>query len=119
MGAPQVTQPFPFFKETETNQNCCGCNKNGGQAPFVGSAASEIPQVVGVDPGLFNTMPSSATVFNGHQLLRTDRSASVQMLQNPLPIGTGQLNGAHAPVNREFGKAQTLINMDLVHADKR
>jgi len=25
MGAPKVAQPFPFFKESETNQKCCGC----------------------------------------------------------------------------------------------
>jgi len=27
MGAPRVSTPFPFFKETETNKGCCGCNK--------------------------------------------------------------------------------------------
>ena len=27
MGAPRVATPFPFFKEAETNQGCCGCNK--------------------------------------------------------------------------------------------
>jgi hypothetical protein len=27
MGAPRVSSPFPFFKETEANPNCCGCNK--------------------------------------------------------------------------------------------
>jgi hypothetical protein len=27
MGAPKVTQPFPFFKETEKDPSCCGCNK--------------------------------------------------------------------------------------------
>ncbi len=25
MGAPKVAQPFLFFKESETNQKCCGC----------------------------------------------------------------------------------------------
>ena len=27
MGAPRVATPFPFFKETESNQGCCGCGK--------------------------------------------------------------------------------------------
>ena len=28
MGAPRVSTPFPFFKETEGNQGCCGCKNN-------------------------------------------------------------------------------------------
>jgi hypothetical protein len=27
MGQARVSNPMPFFKETESNPNCCGCNK--------------------------------------------------------------------------------------------
>jgi hypothetical protein len=27
MGAPRVANPMPFFKETETNKECCQCQK--------------------------------------------------------------------------------------------
>jgi len=36
-GAAKVAQPFPFFKETEANNRCCGCdNKPGNGAPTEG-----------------------------------------------------------------------------------
>jgi hypothetical protein len=28
MGGSRVASPFPFFKETEKNKDCCSCNKN-------------------------------------------------------------------------------------------
>ena len=27
MGTPRVAQPFPFFKETEGNKDCCQCKQ--------------------------------------------------------------------------------------------
>jgi hypothetical protein len=27
LGAPRVAQPFPFFKETEKQNQCCQCQK--------------------------------------------------------------------------------------------
>jgi hypothetical protein len=32
-GAARVSQPFPFFKEVESNKECCSCNKNKVSEP--------------------------------------------------------------------------------------
>jgi hypothetical protein len=41
MGTPAVAQPFPFFKETESNSSCCGCDQNKVATPVY----SQIPQL--------------------------------------------------------------------------
>jgi len=116
MGAPRVAQPFPFFKETETNSKCCGCGNGNGRSGF--GAPSEIPQVVGMNPAQFNTMPSSTFLNNGHHFMKVDNSASIEMLRQPIAVGTGQITGAHTPRSEEFEKARTQLNLDLVHRDK-
>jgi hypothetical protein len=116
MGAPKVAQPFPFFKETESNQRCCGCKGGNGRTGF--GAPSEIPQVVGMDPAMMNTMPSSGYVNNGHHLIKTENTASVEMLKDPVVLGTGDLKGTHVPNTLEFQKARTRLNLDLLHKDR-
>jgi hypothetical protein len=116
MGAPTVAQPFPFFKETEQNNRCCGCGSNG-RSGF--GAPSEIPQVVGVNPGQFNTMPSSSYLNNGNHLMKIENSATVEMLKNPVPVGTGQYTGASVPNTLEFPKARTSLNINLIHKDRQ
>jgi len=118
MGAPKVAQPFPFFKSTETNQRCCGCGVKGdGRSGF--GAPSEIPQVVGMNPALMNTMPSSGVINNGNHFVKIENSATVEMLQNPVLLGTGTLTGAHRPYAREFEKGRTITNLDILHHDRR
>ena len=114
-GAPAVTQPFPFFKETETNQRCCGCNGTG-RTGF--GAPSEIPQVVGVNPAHFSTTPSTQYLNNGHHFLKVENTASVELLKNPQVMGTGQLTGDHRPNLQEYEKARTSLNLHLLHKDK-
>ncbi len=110
MGTPRVSQPFPFFKETETNKSCCGCNPG---------ATAEIPQVTGIDQGNFNTMPSSTFMNTGKQLMKIDNQASVEMLDKPVVVGTGQLTGVASPNSMEFQKYQPSMNMDLIMKDRR
>jgi hypothetical protein len=116
MGAPRVSPPFPYFKETETNKNCCGCGNNkNGRLGY--GAPSEIPQIAVADRAQFNTMPSSGYINNGNHLLKVENSASVEMLKQPVIMGTGQLVGGSVPNIREYGKAQTRLNLDLLHKD--
>jgi hypothetical protein len=114
MGAPQLNQPFPFFKETETNQKCCGCNGNNNSG-----APSEIPQINAVNPAQFNTMPSSSYINNGNHFMKIDNNSSVEMLNQPVLLGTGQLNGQHSPNSQEFERARTRLNLNLIHKDKK
>jgi len=117
MGAPAVSQPFPFFKETEMNKSCCGCgNKGDGRSGY--GAPSENAQIVGVDRAQFNTMPSSTYINNGSHLLKVENNASIEMLKQPVVLGTGQLTGAHSPSAQEFGKARTQLNLSLLHKDR-
>ena len=112
LGAPRVSQPFPFFKETESNQSCCQCANNRDVV------ASENPQVIANNPGMFNTMPSTQYVANGNHFVKVDKQASVEMLKDPVPLGTKQIRGEHYPKAIEFEKARTQMNLDAVHKDK-
>ena len=110
-GAPKVSQPFPFFKETETNQGCCGCQAGR-------SAPSEIPQITAANPAQFNTMPSSGFINTGNHLLKIENTASIEMLKQPVVLGTTLLTGAHHPNTQEFGKEKVRLNLDMMHRDK-
>ena len=113
MGAPRVATPFPFFKETAGNSQCCGCNKRIPGAP------SEIPQVIARNPGDFNTMPSSGFADNGHQYLKMDKAAKLEMFEKPIPIGTGQFRNEISPRVEEFyQRDRSELNLDLIHKDK-
>ena len=112
MGAPRVAQPFPFFKETESNTQCCGCNKRVG-------APSEIPQVHAVSASMTNTMPSSAFVDNGHHYLKLDKAAKIEMFDKPIPMGTGQIRDHVQPYLDEFNQRdRRAVNVDLIQRDK-
>ena len=111
MGAPRVSQPFPFFKETESNSQCCGCSKS--------ASPSEIPQVTARNKADFNTMPSSGFVDTGNHYLRVDKMAKMELFDKPIPIGTGQYKNAISPHTDEFFQRDRLnLNLDLVEKDK-
>ncbi len=112
LGAPRVAQPFPFFKEAESNQSCCQCANQRGVV------ASENPQVVATDPALFNTMPSTQYVKNGSHFVKVDKQANVEMLSNPVPLGPEQLRGEHYPKAIEFDKSRTQMNLEKIRQDK-
>jgi len=118
MGAPRVAQPFPFFKESESNKRCCGCGISNGRSPPPG-APSEIPQVVGINPALTNVMPSSGFIDNGHHFLKIDKSAQVEMFDKPQIIGTGQFTRSAVPHTLEWGRDRETINMDLLYRDRK
>jgi len=114
-GAPKVAQPFPFFKESEGNKRCCGCDKkrHGSGAP------SEIPQVVGVDSGLTNTMPMKGIVNTPSHVYGMQRNAKVEMLKNPVALGSPQLTNVAAPMSRDYKSSMDKINLDMAYEDKK
>jgi hypothetical protein len=111
MGAPAVAAPMPFFKETETNQKCCGCGGAGG------NVVAESPQVTNINPAMTNTMSSSATIQTQDHLLRIEKGAQVEMLSTPVALGTGQMLGIHQPNAQEFEKYRTSMNLNMIHQD--
>jgi hypothetical protein len=109
MGTEMVQAPFPFFKETEINAKCCGCNQN--------LPAAESPQIMASNPNDFNTMSSTSYVHTGTHFLKEEKGAQVKMFNNPVPLGTPQLTNTHYPQTPEFGSAKTSLNIDRVIKD--
>ena len=117
LGAPKVSQPFPFFKETEKNSACCSC----GEKP-INSSFLEVESPVSVhahNKGEFNTMPSTNYIANGSHFVKVDKRASVEMLKNPVPLGTALLSGKHHPHEESYEKMRTRQNIHRIHKDKR
>merc|ERR1712151_795313 len=115
LGAPRVAQPFPFFKETEEDKRCCGCDgrRTGTGAP------SDIPQVVGLDKGMTNETPIDGIVDTPSHVYGVSRTAKVNMLRNPVALGTGQFTGSTNPNYREYKSSMDKINLDMAFDDKR
>ena len=107
-----MAQPFPFFKEAESNKSCCQCGNNRGVV------ASENPQVIANNPSMFNTMPSTQYVANGNHFVKVDKQASVEMLNNPVPLGPQQIRGEHHPRTPEFEKSKTQMNLENIRKDR-
>ena len=105
---------FPFFKETESNKQCCGCGafRKGQGAP------TESPQIVGVNGAITNTFPSSQLVDNGSHFLRVDKRAKVELFKKGKPLGTGQYGGTNGN-NRDWEKTRPSLNLDLIYQDRR
>jgi hypothetical protein len=63
-------------------------------------------------------MPSSGFLDTPDHLYRVDKTARVQMLNNPHVLGTGQYTSAGAPDSREFQTARGKLNLDLAWNDR-
>jgi hypothetical protein len=72
MGTPRVSQPFPFFKETEKNPGCCGCNK---------PAMNMVTEPQAMTRGLTTINDFGTTVTENKVRMRT------QVFDTPKPIG--------------------------------
>ena len=64
-------------------------------------------------------MPSTNYVANGSHFVKVDKRASVEMLRNPVPLGTALLTGNHHPHEQSFEKMKTRVNIDRIHKDKQ
>jgi hypothetical protein len=69
MGGSRVGSPLPFFKETEKNPNCCGCNKPLRLLP------QNLP------------MQSKSIHDFGTHVVEYSRKETHNMFKNPVPIG--------------------------------
>jgi hypothetical protein len=114
MGAPSVSHPFPIFKETETNKNCCGCGNNKFPNPSAYSIG-ETSQVVAENSALFTNRPQTTIFNNGERIFKREKTAEVNMIQ-PQPIGTAQYSGVYPNVP-EFQRDS--LNLNLIHHDKK
>jgi len=76
MGAPKVAQPFPFFKETEQNPSCCGCNK---------------PLSV-VSPIQAATQAARTIHDYGTNVVQNDMKTRSMLFEHPIQIGDSYYN---------------------------
>jgi hypothetical protein len=115
IGANGNSPPFPFFKETENNNRCCGCDKkrHGTGAP------SEIPQVVGVNGALTQTMPMYGIVDTPSHVYGVQRTAKINMLRNPLALGSPQLTNVSSPNSRDYKSSVDKINLEMAFDDRQ
>jgi hypothetical protein len=130
MGAPAISHPFPIFKESETNRNCCGCGNNqfpsaaGVDSPsassgfFGGDRVGNTPQVVADNKALFSRRPQTTFLNNGERLIKVERTADVEMFP-PQDIGTGQLSNRSYPNVPEYQRDRRLLNLNMIHNDKK
>jgi len=70
------------------------------------------------DPAMFNTFPSTQYVTNGSHTVKVDKSASIEMLKNPVLLGPKQYSSSHRPITDEFQRGRSSLNINLVHQDK-
>jgi hypothetical protein len=117
MGAPAVSHPFPIFKETETNKNCCGCGNN--QFPISGGdRVGENSQVVVDNKALYTTRPSTTIVNNGERIFKIEKTAQLEITP-PQTIGTSQYSNRGYPNVPEFQRDSRMLNLNLIHNDKK
>ena len=75
MGAPRVATPFPFFKETENNQGCCGCSGKTGNSQLGFGSSSNLGENASVrtsasinDYGTHVVTSSTTSIVNPTQV---------------------------------------------------
>ena len=98
-GMPKVATPFPFFKETEHNKECCACN-NQMKGSFM-----EMEQEVN------NTRMGVSVQDYGTHVVKTDLKSTTQLLEHPVPIGDSFYEHPTEIVNKfEQGPKYTVSN---------
>jgi len=118
LGAPAVSPPpFPMFKETEVNKNCCGCGND--KYPRFQSVASENPQVFVDSKASFSQRPQVFIENNGERIIKDEINAQVNMLPSPQPIGVGQYLPRVSTGSDVWNRDIRINNLDQIHNDLR
>jgi hypothetical protein len=94
-GSPSVATPFPFFKETESNSNCCGCDKNKSTGDSQG-IHYEIPQL-NLDP--INKRGSEIIEQRPGSVTRIKTENNFDFFKKQEPVGPPQLSSNSVPEN--------------------
>ena len=110
---------FPFFKETEMNKTCGGCN-NGTMGPTVRSAGAptENPQITNVPEAMLNTFPRSTVIDSGTHFIRVDKKSRVNLLKEGLPLSNPRY-GKTTGINNEWEKHRSSLNLNLAYHDRQ
>lgn len=107
-GAAPVALGFPFFKETETNKACCGCDGKGK------GIVSENQNVNNVNVGDIGTMGSSTIYNDGQSVGTVNTTRSVEFLKKPQLL-TGRAVTGSISNNPYFDRDRESINIDLAN----
>jgi hypothetical protein len=88
---------FPNFKEKEVPRKCCRCNQKNRRSGK--GAPSEIMQVVGIDPGMMDTMPTTTFKSTKTHFLKNEHTSQIDFLKTPVPLANPRYTGSAAPAN--------------------
>ncbi|MCQ2821136.1 MAG: hypothetical protein MJ252_28075 [archaeon] len=84
-GAIPVPNPLPFFKETETNKECCQCNNPGQQGQQGGMRFKEIHLNNPADMDKLG----GQEIYNTHdKLIKVDKNVNINTFDEPIPYGS-------------------------------
>jgi hypothetical protein len=103
MGTPKVVQPFPFFKETESNSNCCGCDQANKGVSF------EIPQISIGEP--INKMPQRQISVTPNSVTQTETITDLEFFKTQDLLAPPQITSSNIPerdLNRLNGQLRDL-----------
>jgi hypothetical protein len=103
-GVPRVSTPFPFFKETESNQGCCGCdNKNSAQPQQMRFAEKDLnPNISTVSETRINDL--------GTHVVKSRVTSTVESFSTPKPIGTSYYTHPTQEINKFNAERKLSIN---------
>ena len=108
-GMRSIQTPFPMFKETETNKECCSCGNNNGFPRY--------KQVVADNAKDFDTRPQSKVIDTQNHFMKIDKTAKVSLMKQPVKIGTSVMTDKHAPQSEEFLAAKEGLNIDRIYKE--
>jgi hypothetical protein len=112
-GTPGTTPTFPFFKETERNNRCCGCNKNLPDGP------EKYPKVTGLDPKLVDTRSSMNYVNTSDSLFKVDTRSKLELLPKVKYTGIGHYTSTAFPDSKEYQAAKDKFNLNIDYYHKK
>lgn len=119
MGASRLAVPMPFFKEVESNKDCCSCNKaennnfNFKQIPNV--VASNIPQIIVKDKSQFKTSSNTSILEDKNKIIKNEKKANLELFNVPVVNGSSSYLKVSHPNSDEYQRDLNKLNIDLIH----
>ena len=107
-GMPVINQPFPFFKETETNKECCACQ---------GQSQPRFKQITANSPADFQTRPTTQIIDTQSHFLKIEKDAKVSLLNTPNQVGPSLLTDTHTPTSPAYLGAKDGLNSDKIYKE--
>jgi hypothetical protein len=111
-----VVPRFPFFKETEQNNRCCGCNgTNNNNSQIISTAPNEYTQIVGVRKAYLNNNPTTEILDTVNTRYKVQSTFKNDMFTTPQPTGPSHYTGQSFPHSQALQAQKNTLNLNLAH----